>query len=86
MNVERTVDFQLEFNRLHELVDSKALFQALGYITTWGLDSPLYTHLTVTQSDGPHLVAYYATNATAAPSFVLGAVWREGERQYSFHS
>ena len=87
MLVTREVDFQLDMNRLLEAVEPAALYAALGYFLQWGLDGRNYTHLTVAHGyTFPHLVAYYATDALAAPSYVLGAVYRPEARRYEHHS
>jgi hypothetical protein len=61
----------------------KDIYQALGYLTTWGSSTFNKVQLFI-QSDGEITALYTVTDPEDNKRFVIGAVWHDGH--YGFHS
>ena len=58
---------------------------ALGYLATWAQDH--YDVVDIWPDRGDDLVANYRkTGAMPPQTYTIGAIWREDEGRYSFHS
>ena len=86
----RIVSIDTDKDRLADFLeggDRAPQYQAaIGYLVSW----PNFADcdaIRINAIDPTDIVAaYFRTGRDVAPYFVLGAVWRDGENKYSFHS
>ena len=80
-----------EMECIAETTGRKALWEAIGYLSTWGLRFP---RVRILKSGGNDLLAVYL-NDEGDTGYVIGAVWSESgtpdeygvpRGSYSFHS
>lgn len=80
-------------SRLMEIGAASELCAAIGYLSSWGMASPSYAHVTIRCADDgskgePELVACYYPDKDLAghtrPTYVIGAIWHNDH--WGYHS
>lgn len=69
---------------LLERTDVREFYKALGYLTQWAYSRDYEVSIEINPSDS-ELTAIYNT-PSGEREMVIGAVWREYSRQFTFHS
>ena len=72
-----------DMERLMETAAPKELYNAIGYLSQWGMQYPSCT-ITVADFKDPELVATYHREGESKPAYVIAAIW--GDTTFSFHS
>ena len=70
-----------------EITGNKELFQAIGYLSQWGMGSDRYAYCEIFGGvyDGkPELIANYRAEERGLIAYQIGAVWHEDH--FGFHS
>lgn len=80
----RTAVLQMEPAEIQkrESLDNREYRAAIGYLSTWNLS---YEKVTIYARDELDMVAVYRSNVTDK-QYVIGAVWNQETKRYSFHS
>lgn len=79
----RTVKIEVEgdFCSKHDILYVE-FCRTIGYLSVWNMT---FSEVRIcAEYGGPDLIAYYGDGDKV--SFVLAAIWRSHEQQYSFHS
>ena len=70
-----------------EITGNKELFQAIGYLSQWGMGSATYAYCEIfggVYDGNPELIATYRTEERGVITYQIGAVWH-GDH-FGFHS
>ena len=89
----RVVNFQFEQEEFTKLAQNlyvlgsrdKALEEAIGYLSIWGLNYSI-VHIYIRDIKDGELLAVYTTPELENAGFVMGAVFDKTTKKYSFHS
>jgi hypothetical protein len=68
--------------RIAEITGNKELFQAIGYLSQWGMGSANYAVCEIIGGvyDGtPELIATYRAEERGPITYQIGAIWHEGK-------
>ena len=74
---------QVEIHLSAEQVAGAEAGQAIGYLATWALER--FPLVLIYPDGGRNIVASYCSK-DGQRGYLIGAVWREGANEYSFHS
>ena len=84
----RTINLLIDSDDMAEVMDAVhalQLKQAIGYLVSWGIDG--YSVVDIRRDGKTDLLAvYYNLRTPADRRFVIGAVWSDSTKSYSFHS
>ena len=88
MSETRTIHYNFNAVDLATLKDhcgTDALFDALGYLTQWNFT---FSHVYISIRGDDELVACYYTSKDTRerPGYVIGAIFNEDTKKFSFHS
>ena len=84
-----TIDISSEdYHDLSEDTDSIDLTEAIGYFVTWGIRAARYDTVRIFMDwhSKTDLIAIYSDSENPDNKFTMGAVWREDEGKFTFHS
>ena len=83
----RTINLLIDSDDMAEAMDAVhalQLKQAIGYLVSWGIDG--YSVVDIRRDGKTDLLAVYTDPANSDRRFVIGAVWSDSTKSYSFHS
>lgn len=87
---ERTVTLNVDWTKIYVdwtkisgLTPYDELYRAIGRLSMWSLES--FPKCIISNDGLTDLVAVYL-NEEDRKRFVIGAIWRDKEKQYTFHS
>lgn len=84
MFTEREVILSLDLEKLKGR-DERETYKAIGYLSTWAIEAFQKVRIFTTH-DNMIMAQYSTTDSGGDRYYVIGAVWNEKERTYSFHS
>ncbi len=79
----RTVELNIDMEKIHH-PEVKELSYTIGYLSTWALER--FPIVKIYNDMIDDLTAYYYKEGKEKPAYVIGAVWRESSKEYTFHS
>lgn len=80
--MERNVNMNIDTDRLPDVTRGE-MQRTVGYLATWGLSR--FSEVSISNDGTNNLIAGYS-NQEGEVGFVIGAVWRENDQEYTFHS
>lgn len=87
----RHVEYSFDGEALTELrhaTDAQAVCDALGHLSVWNLTFP-FARIHISADKTELVAAYYKADpsgGTERADYVIGAVWRDDDKRFSFHS
>jgi hypothetical protein len=73
----------VELSALRNKTDWPQVQRALGYLSTWNMS---FRICEISIQDGTDFFATYRDEENGPTKYVIGGIWREIGREYSFHS
>ena len=83
----RTINLLIDSDDMAEVMDAVhalQLKQAIGYLSLWGF--PSFPVVDIHPDGKTDLLAVYTDPARPDRRYVIGAVWSDSTKSYSFHS
>ena len=72
------------FNNFKEETNGE-LVKAIGYLSTWNMSA--YSHVKIYHDvKEKELIARYSLGGDHIVGYVIGAIWHDKEKRFSFHS
>lgn len=75
-----------EYRELAHNTDIVELTEAIGYLATWGMAGTGYDTVKIRMADAYDLLAYYTCEDNPSSYFIMGGVWHDDTKKFTFHS
>lgn len=76
----------VEYRELAHNTDIVELTEAIGYLATWGMTGTGFNKVQIRITDKCDLLAYYTDTENAPSHFIMGGIWHNDTKKYTFHS
>jgi len=75
-----------DFKQLAHNTDIAELTEAIGYLATWGMAGTGYDKVQIRITDKCDLLAYYTCEDNPSSYFIMGGIWHNDTRKFTYHS